>query len=477
MITTLSNFNNIQLENDISVITLDDGINHTYCSKITWDQDNWMPIGSAKLIMPYSLDIEKYWIKYSGAVVIHANLNSMPQPKINETVHLDKDGQPKVSLNLRHFKEKQQEQEKVEVKETENKKHKLAKINNDEYNYSFIGKVYRFKQVGKTFIIYLEDLGWKFMQKVPKEFRDSFIANQPLDDAFQAICEFMGIEFAYSIEDLHEYTFSADGYSVEKDGQVIEDVPSILKEWANGTEEEEEEEETEDESMANALDSSVTPELGELKKHKKNSAKAKADKKKTQTNTSKNNKASNNVSNKAINALSTNQQENNDESTTEDSEEDKNNTDDINKKIEDFQEEFDEKIKDLFIGNRFYTSNIADPIMNYDWVTIEPKAPANDTSSIGGATGGVGGDNTNNSNNTNGGNNFDNASARSSLQSRDRNGWYGGQLYQNGKIVLYASYINSLPPQQAKAKSQQTGTYTHDTINKLKIRAQGVRVR
>ena len=70
----------------------------------------------------------------------------------------------------------------------------------DEYNYSFIGKVYRFKQIGQTFVIYLEDLGWKFVQKVPDEFRKTYIAGQTLDDAFQAICEFMGVDFAYSID-------------------------------------------------------------------------------------------------------------------------------------------------------------------------------------------------------------------------------------------------------------------------------------
>ena len=48
-------------------------------------------------------------------------------------------------------------------------------------------------------------------------------------------------------------------------------------------------------------------------------------------------------------------------------------------KIEKYQEEFDRKIKDLFIGNTFYDSNISDPILNYDWITIVPKAPVSTT--------------------------------------------------------------------------------------------------
>ena len=461
MITTLSNFKNIQLENDISVITLDDGINHTYYSKIVWDQDNWAPIGTAKLIMPYGPQIEEYWTKYYGTVVIHANLNSMPQSKINDSMQATQDGLPRVSLNLRSFKERLQKEENVEVEKDENsdKRRKLVKINNDEYNYSFIGKVYRLKQVGKTFVVYLEDLGWKFMQKVPKEFRDTFIAGQYLDDAFQAICEFMGVEFAYSIKDLHEYNFSADGYSVEKDGVIIEDVPSILKEWANGNEEEEEEEETIDESMAQALDTKITPELGDLSEYKKNKEK---------------NKKKKDTSNTAINATTTNvnniENINQNENNLED---DKSNSDDINKKIEEYQEEFDEKIKDLFIGDRFYNSNTSDPVLNYDWITIEPKAVNNNTSTTGG-TGTTGDSNSQNNNQEESSGNS--GGSTSSSSNTVKNGWYNGQLYENGKIVLYNSYINSLSPKQAKDKAKQTNTYSKDTLRKLKIRAQGVRV-
>ena len=77
--SSLGSVNNMMLENDISVITVDDNINHTYCSKIRWDKDNFLPIGTAQLTMPYSKDIEQYWIKYSGIVVIHAN-----SPKISQ---------------------------------------------------------------------------------------------------------------------------------------------------------------------------------------------------------------------------------------------------------------------------------------------------------------------------------------------------------------------------------------------------------
>ena len=429
-ISSLSNSLNITLENDISIITLDDGINHTYCSKIAWEQDNYLPIGTARLIMPYSKDIEKYWTEYPGPVVIHANLN----PKKNNVIASKIPSSTGISLNLRKV---------VGVDFEKDTNEKKIRFKNDNYNYAFIGKTYRFKQTGRTFIIYLEDLGWKFLQKVPKEFRDTYIANQSLDDAFQAICEFMGIEFAYSIEDLSEYNFSADGYSIEKDGKVIEDVPSILKEWANGSEEEEEEEEdmTKEEGMAKALQYKEFESDG-LAEYNKTKKKAN------------NNKKDNN----SLNAKVTNKDEDEDK---EGAEEDKNN-ESADKKIEEFQEEFDEKIKDLFIGNTFYDSDISNPVMNYDWITITPKAPAStDTTATTGstATGASTGDNNSNTSNS------------------TKNGWIGGQYYINGKIYLYTSYINSLSPSQAEAKYiQGQNTYTQDTLDRLRSRAAGNRV-
>ena len=72
----LGNFQGISLETDICIITLDDNLTHTYCHKIKWEKDNKAPIGIARVIMPYSDEIAKYWTKYSGAVVIHANIGS-----------------------------------------------------------------------------------------------------------------------------------------------------------------------------------------------------------------------------------------------------------------------------------------------------------------------------------------------------------------------------------------------------------------
>lgn len=348
--SSLGSVNNMMLENDISVITVDDNINHTYCSKIRWDKDNFLPIGTAQLTMPYSKDIEQYWIKYSGIVVIHANLNSHPNSVIAYQLKVP----DTISLNLKKYVD-------TEVDIEDNKR--TLRFKNDEYNYAFIGKISRFKQVGKTFIIYLEDIGWKFLQKVPQEFRNSYIANQSLDDAFQAICEFMGVDFAYSIEDLSEYNFAADGYSVQKDGEIIETVPTILTEWVDNPEDDEEEDDEGGLDPDNGFESET---LKEVVDQQKNALR---------------NQLSNNQSNKSLNAQTTNSENTND--IIDNNQESESDAQSIQDKIEQYQQEFDDKIKDLFIGNSFYDSNTSDPVLNYNNITITPKVAAStDTSSM-----------------------------------------------------------------------------------------------
>lgn len=348
--SSLGSVNNMMLENDISVITVDDNINHTYCSKIRWDKDNFLPIGTAQLTMPYSKDIEQYWIKYSGIVVIHANLNSHPNSVIASQLKVP----DTISLNLKKYVD-------TEVDIEDNKR--TLRFKNDEYNYAFIGKISRFKQVGKTFIIYLEDIGWKFLQKVPQEFRNSYIANQSLDDAFQAICEFMGVDFAYSIEDLSEYNFAADGYSVQKDGEIIETVPTILTEWVDNPEDDEEEDDEGGLDPDNGFESET---LKEVVDQQKNALR---------------NQLSNNQSNKSLNAQTTNSENTND--IIDNNQESESDAQSIQDKIEQYQQEFDDKIKDLFIGNSFYDSNTSDPVLNYNNITITPKVAAStDTSSM-----------------------------------------------------------------------------------------------
>ena len=112
------------------------------------------------------------------------------------------------------------------------------------------------------------------------------------------------------------------------------------------------------------------------------------------------NKKKQNASNKKTENTSLNSQVTNTPTATNNEETTEDDTSNVNDKINQYQEEFDNKIKDLFIGNNLYDSNISDPILNYNWITITPKAPVSNATTPTTDT-----DTTNNTDNTNTDNN------------------------------------------------------------------------
>lgn len=109
-------------------------------------------------------------------------------------------------------------------------------------------------------------------------------------------------------------------------------------------------------------------------------------------------------------------------------------------------------VKRFLNGEMFET--VHGPFLSYDSITVEPKsAPTSDMSTIGGVGGTTGENGTSGSGET-------------------LDGWHDGQLYENGKIVLWNSYINTLSPQQASDKyNSGQDTYTEDTLQRLLWRA------
>lgn len=419
------NKNGKNVEIDIQVITLDDNLNHPYFSLIEISKDNFYPIGIGKLEAPYTPYISDYWIKYSGVVVISFNIADLKQQNTNSLKFLESN----------------------DIKK---------RIVNDEYNYSFICKVSRFKQEGNKFIIYLEDLGWKFLQKVPPEFRKTYIAGQYLDDAFQAICEFLGVQFAYSIEDLHEYSFSTDGYSVEKDGTVIEDVPSILTEW--GPEKEEED----------PLDDPLNEDPGLLDFIKKNKGKSKSELKeaieKKRKELEQRKKELEKIKNSANNNNNNQNNSNDNKTNTEDTTNEQNEQLDLEEKILKYQEEFDQKVLDLFIGNTYYESDLTSSVMDYGSITITPRAvQSNDANAMmmaGGTTSGATDENS-------GGESSEGGSSEGSGTVGAPGVW--GQT-SGGSYYLTKEAINAMSPQEAHQRyldGKSRNIYTSATMQKL----------
>lgn len=275
------------------IITLKDGLTHPYFSSIDISKDNTSPIGIAKFRTFYDQQIVDYWARYDGVVVISFNINDLHRENTNSLNYSELYG-----LN--------------------------GRTQNEEYNYSFICKVSRTKQKGKEIIIFLEDIGWKFLQKVPTEFRQTYIANQYLDDAFQAMCEFLDVHFAYSLKDLHNFQFGADGYSITKEGQVIEEVQTILTTMV-----------TDSSDAEDSLSDPIFENQG------------------------------------LLDLLGINTEERN---VNEDYSLSENVDESLEKKIQEHQEDFDKKILDLFIGNAYYDSDLVNPVLDYGRITVTPSS-------------------------------------------------------------------------------------------------------
>lgn len=322
---------------DLTVVTTADGLEHNYFSYITWLKDNASPVGTATLVTAYMPNVLKYWNSYGETVIISAKLDKNHNNTNTEEYY-------STMVNA-HY---QVQDAKHRINDNISNRHHTQtplgipkqRLINTDYNYSFIGKIDKVKQRGMELFIILKDIGWKFTQYVPKDFRDKYIADQYLDDAFQSICEFLGVEFAYSIKTLHEYKFASDGYSVTKDNETIETVPNTIQNLLESN------------TMKAVSDSRYTMENDDLNQYNK-----KQNETKTKSKIDDAKSIASEAVNKTADKISTNQ--------------DNNNTDDsnIDEKVKLYQAEFHEKIRDLFIGNSYYSSDLTSNIMNYDAIT------------------------------------------------------------------------------------------------------------
>lgn len=307
---------------DNQIITLKDNLFHPYFSSISVAKDNLSPVGICKMEMPYMQEALDYWMKYDGAVVISFSVEETNTEEYLKTLQSNN------------------------------------KTKNNEYNYSFIGKIHKVKHRGNKVTIYLEDIGWKFEQKVPNDFRKMYIAGRYLDDAFQAICEFLDVRFCYSIEHLHQYTFGDDGYSVQKDGQTIEEVQNTY--------------ELVSEETLDALDDPLYEDVSlfDYIKNKKEleEKRKKAEEKKQQENQNLDNNQQNN---------NNQDQNNNDQNNIENQQ---NDNQDIIPKLLKYKKDFEQKIQDLFVGNKYYDSNLTSIALNYGGITLEPQNPQDNSS-------------------------------------------------------------------------------------------------
>lgn len=147
--------------NKIVIHTEKDNLVHNYFHyfDMYWDAGDCM--SSAILKLPKTnIENTKYWITYTGDVTIYLG------NEINTEMHKSQD---------------------QNVQNTYFDLQGMKPI--------FKGEIGRIKEYNKELEIHVDSIGKRFKQKIPDEFRQAYINNQNVRDAFQAICEFLGIKY------------------------------------------------------------------------------------------------------------------------------------------------------------------------------------------------------------------------------------------------------------------------------------------
>ncbi len=169
--TTIENLNETvnQLDqeqkpaNNIIVLAKRDNVTHNYFHyfELYWDARDCL--SSIIIRMPKTdADNTKYWINYTGDIVLYMG-DKTPDEQI-----------------------------------TNNENNKMTVTNYWDLqgmNPIFQGEVTRIKESKNELEIHVDSIGRRFKQKIPEEFRASYINGQNVRDAFQAICEFLGVKY------------------------------------------------------------------------------------------------------------------------------------------------------------------------------------------------------------------------------------------------------------------------------------------
>jgi len=406
------NLNNQESEpsNQVIIHTEADNLVHNYFHFFNMYWDSKDPLSSAILKLPKTdTGNTKYWITYTGEI----------------TIYLGSD-----------IKKKQEQ--------TTNDKNNTT--SSETYwglqgaQPIFRGDIGRIKEFNDTLEIHVDSIGKRFKQKIPDEFRQAFINNQNVRDAFQAICEFLGVKY-----------ICPPGAPPEEDEGTDETSP------ADGTE--------------NNVNGTTQQEQQLASAASQQAASAIQNASQNNTNGDQNNQSTD------PNA----QNANTEDSLNEDGEQSdiQNGYSDISfdangsivhgstaietsPDMEDTLLALEEHPLDKYLEDTTYVATdvkrfldgemfdtVHNSVMNYDAITIEPKSSASsEMSSVGG---GVAGGDASGANSGNGSPEANSGNVSATI-GRPNLGLNVDVNVHNGGIYLSNEYINSLPPAQAGAK-------------------------
>lgn len=405
----------IEPNNNIIVITADDNLIHNYFYDldVSWDSANCL---STAIIKMPKMDDENtnYWATYQGQLTIY----------IGHDFTFD-------YVNNNNFTNEQDAMNSL-----------VKYWDNSNIKPFFKGEVARIKEFQNDIAIYVDSIGRRFQQKIPEKFRQSFIYNQNVRDAFQAICEFLGVQYICPPQ------------IVSDNGETIQ-----------------EEESNKGKSDA---DTKVQQEQQILSQVKNKTQSDKSDEDNEKQNNQENNDLTNNQEiNKSMDGYSNVNFDANGNivygSQVIETSPDMTETllameeNPLEKYLED-ETGIIEKVQAFLDGDMF--EELHNKVMDYNAITIQPKSTT--TSEITSTEN----ETTNNENDNNSDTEKNGSNVSSSF-----NGWHNGQLYENGKIVLHPSYVNGLSAKEAANKwNSGKNTYTSMTLMRLKLRSQGLKI-
>ena len=408
--------------NQIVVHTEADNLVHNYFHSFNLYWDAGDPLSGVIIKLPKT-DTEntKYWITYKGEV----------------TIYLGND--------INHVWKKQESNNAVNNTEYWGLKGMLP---------IFRGETGIIKEYQKVLEIHIDSIGKRFKQKIPDEFRQAYINNQNVRDAFQAICEFLGIKY-----------ICPPGQPKEQDNEQTTDDPQ-----GDGTENNVDDKTNQEQQLAQAASDTVK-------------------------------KAQDNQSTDANNNTGDDQNQNTDSQTAlnEDTQQSEvqNGYSDISfdanggivhgsvaietsPNMEETLLALEEHPLDKYLEDTTYVSTdvkkflngemfdtVHNFVLNYDSITIEPKSSASsDMSTIGGGVGGT--SDTNSENGSNG-------SGSSDSSQWYENGKTGVTLnnvkFNTPKQALSYDQVNAMSFGQAQQEAAKTDKYYWTTI--LRLRARG----
>lgn len=198
--------------NNIVVITSDDNLihNYFYSLDVSWDASNCL--SSAIIKMP-KMDAENvnYWATYQGQLTIYIGHDF-----VFDYVNSNSYGTEQDAANA------------------------LIKYwDNSDILPLFKGEISRIKERENDITVYVDSIGRRFQQKIPDEFRQAYIYNQNVRDAFQAICEFLGVKYICppkTVVDNSETQQTADNPQTQSDTDTkLQQEQNIANTVANKT--------------------------------------------------------------------------------------------------------------------------------------------------------------------------------------------------------------------------------------------------